>query len=736
MARTSRALPAVLLVFLAASGVAGVIGPAGVAGATETSLYLRMELAAPIGGGFESFFTPADGTFSAVYRAPETVSVRFSSPDRPSGRALTFAAPGGETIAPGYYRDARAYPFHDPSGPGLCISGLSFGCLELTGSFVVKELVIGPDDEVISFRAIFEQHRNDDVPGLLGEIRFDSEAGLVLRGPLERPVERTARLSFGAQGSGPGGEAAALSADGLPPGAMFADGGDGTATLTWTPPFEEGGFHEVTLRATAGAASDTLTTRIEVTGVTSLVVEPDPDDPFWEGQRFFLYPEEGDFDIRRNIDNSVLVGFDATFERWRVEFKAPFDAPLEVGVYEGATKFPDPSEPGFNIFGNAHGYININATFEVKQVDYGAGDEIEAFWATFEMVAGSSGFPLRGEVRYHADVETLVRAPVRASVPADVGKLRLDVRAFSATGDPPALRPEALPTGAFFADRRDGTGFLTWEPETSQTGVHTIVFRGEATGGGTDRAATDVSVLPSNDDFDNAIGARTVPFSAAGDNSTATTALDDPLTHCGGRSNTVWYAFTPTQGGRVIASITESETNLVLTAYTGTRGILHEIGCSSMGTGPGSRVELDVVPGETYYFMVSSSFFGGGQFVFNLHPPLAVGVRVERRATLDSFVSRAEIVATITCSRPVSVNIDAVIEQARGQQTRAGEASLSVACPGERTLSISIHPIGGSFRPGPATATVAVRAFDPTTGEQAQAEVTQEILLRRAPRQR
>src|SRR6266545_3924344 len=56
---------------------------------------------------------------------------------------------------------------------------------------------------------------------------------------------------------------------------------------------------------------------------------------------------------------------------------------------------------------------------------------------------------------------------------------------------------------------------------------------------------------PANDDFDSATVIAALPFSDSISTADATTAGDDPS--CTGNEHTVWYAFTPTQDGIIMA---------------------------------------------------------------------------------------------------------------------------------------------------------------------------------------
>jgi len=58
----------------------------------------------------------------------------------------------------------------------LNIDGNYHGCNTLAGNFEVREISYGPNNEVRSFWAAFEQHCEGIAPALLGEIRYSANA--------------------------------------------------------------------------------------------------------------------------------------------------------------------------------------------------------------------------------------------------------------------------------------------------------------------------------------------------------------------------------------------------------------------------------------------------------------------------------------------------------------------------------------------------------------------------------
>jgi hypothetical protein len=83
---------------------------------------------------------------------------------------LEFAAPPGQTLAPGTYSDAVRVVSQGSGQPGLDVWGMGRGCNALSGSFMVSDAVFGPYGYVQSFHAAFEQHCEGHTAALRGEV--------------------------------------------------------------------------------------------------------------------------------------------------------------------------------------------------------------------------------------------------------------------------------------------------------------------------------------------------------------------------------------------------------------------------------------------------------------------------------------------------------------------------------------------------------------------------------------
>ena len=88
-------------------------------------------------------------------------------------------------LEPGYYGDAQRYPFGNPTGGTLSVSGAN-GCNTLTGWFVIDSISFS-GDTVTGVDLRFEQHCGGAEPALRGKIHWRSDDPTVPVGPQVPP---------------------------------------------------------------------------------------------------------------------------------------------------------------------------------------------------------------------------------------------------------------------------------------------------------------------------------------------------------------------------------------------------------------------------------------------------------------------------------------------------------------------------------------------------------------------
>lgn len=257
--------------------------------------------------------------------------------------------------------------------------------------------------------------------------------------------------------------------------------------------------------------------------------------------------------------------------------------------------------------------------------------------------------------------------------------------------------------------------------------------------------ASTAHAQEASDSLATATPIAAIPFAAATPTIGATTAADEPRPGCtfgtdpATGSNSVWYRYTATADGSLIADTLGSTYDTVLAVWDGAPdagGIA--IGCAdddfeSSGTLQ-SVVPFNAVSGHTYYFQAAFySYPGFGPeptLVFHLAPPLPP---LEASITMDSIGRAAgatgvvEVSGVVTCSRPAFVNAIVHVQQQNG---RIAAAALFLQGPcGPQPQRATGRFVGQNarFTPGQSVVTVLGSAQErfpgPTTTIYTQASV-------------
>jgi hypothetical protein len=238
--------------------------------------------------------------------------------------------------------------------------------------------------------------------------------------------------------------------------------------------------------------------------------------------------------------------------------------------------------------------------------------------------------------------------------------------------------------------------------------------------------ATALAPAPPNDAIDSPTIVGALPYRDEIETSGATIGATDPA-YCfdgsfGSDAASVWYAYTATESGPLLATTFDSDYDTSL--YVGTadgRGGLAVLGCSDDTRSQQSAVRFDAVAGETYLFAASASLFGGstgGTLVFSLDvgpPEQVVELHVDPTGTFDGYGS-ATIRGTVSCTAPAPIGAILIVEldQRVGGRHLPGNAFLDITdCPGAGIpfTAVATSPYG-RYRGGPAVAQVIFAACD------------------------
>jgi hypothetical protein len=667
-----------------------------------------------------SYLTPADGTFTAQKNSGNGVSVRFQGPQPNDFWWLDFAAPGRVPLTPGTYSGATRFPFQPANRPGLDVAGQGLGCNTLQGTFEILEIAYGSAGAILAFHARFEQHCESAGQALVGDVRYEAGGSVANIGPLTSIVEQARPLSFGTHAFSTDPEPPGVTAPVLPDGAAFTDAGGGRGTFLWTPGFDASGPHLARFEArSAGGEVESLTTRIEVVGVSSLWYESEPGDPIGLGGRLFATTVTGGFSATET-SNILSVGYAEEAAAANLMFTAPNGAPLVPGVYEGATPYHEPNQAGLHIL--VGGFCAVaDGRFEVKEIRRGADGEVLAFRAGFEQRCAGAPGGIRGEIRYRADVPVLVHAPERL-VHMAREPMAFEVRGFAHGDRPVVLTAEALPPGARFADRGDGTGRFDWLPGALDAGRSRMIFHAADETGRADAAWTDLDVRLANDDFAGASVISALPFHDEANTLAATRASDDPS--CDTYDDTVWYAYTSPIDQVLVASTEGSDYETTVSAYAGPAPFPEPLACAF------GDLVLEARAGMTYFFMVNGRQ-GGGRLEFSVVPyrPLELGLTLEPAGRLDPRSGAITLSGTVICSHPAQVSLDLVLTPSAGRSPDRAGLTIEVDCIAATRWSASLAADGSRLHPGVAALAAEARAHDDLTGQPAAASAAETIAI-------
>lgn len=299
-----------------------------------------------IGGGVSTTFT----TFSATPRVDSNGLLSLAA----GGYSYYFEAASGQLV-PGPYEGATRWPFNDPGEPGLSIFGNGRGCNTLTGRFDLHELVFDAGGALARLALDFEQHCEGGIPALYGFVRFNSDVGL-------------------------------LDSD-----------GDGVLDLKDNCPTVRNADQADSDADGQGNVCD------QVQGATLVYLDSRPGDYIGGGRQWLFTPEDGG-PITASVGGTGFVQVSAG--GFNFYFAARQTESLEVGSYEGATRYPfnEPTEPGLSVSGNGRGCNQLTGRFDVLEITRQPDGRVRNLAIDFEQHCEGGSAPLFGLVRYNSEV--------------------------------------------------------------------------------------------------------------------------------------------------------------------------------------------------------------------------------------------------------------------------------------------------------------------------------------------
>jgi len=226
-------------------------------------------------------------------------------------------------------------------------------------------------------------------------------------------------------------------------------------------------------------------------------------------------------------------------------------------------------------------------------------------------------------------------------------------------------------------------------------------------------------------DFATATQIDHLPYTNAQDTSLATVGSDDMF--CGGLGGSVWYRITSQADQDIYVDATASDFPVSVSAYTGARGSLTQIGCEA------GVLKINAAAGQTYNLMLSPFFRGsGGNLALNIYavPALKLQVQVNETGFFDPRSGLAVICGKMTTSRPCQVRLAGTVIQDHGHSHHAaGTFQVSTVCPQSIVWRAVIPRPQNRFVGGTARVELAGFAFDAAAGDSADANARASVTL-------
>lgn len=209
-----RALTGALTGLAAAVGLTTALAaPAAAASGTPTAVtrYTYTSQAGDyIGQGVTATYKPSTATITAGGSADY---VRFHVSTGDEWWDVDLAAPQGEKLHPGVYRDAERASFRTGRSPGLDVSGDGRGCNEVYGQFSVNQIETDTSGAITVLDATYTQHcESATAPALKGVVKYrahplsyayTSDPGdYIGQGTSKTHTGSTSTFSLGARGNG------------------------------------------------------------------------------------------------------------------------------------------------------------------------------------------------------------------------------------------------------------------------------------------------------------------------------------------------------------------------------------------------------------------------------------------------------------------------------------------------------------------------------------------------------
>jgi hypothetical protein len=461
-------------------GVAGVaialVAPAAAHAAAADAVVMFSDPGDYIGGGAVRLYTPANGTIS-VSGSTADLTVGVSGGTNGDSFGLEFAAPYGQSLAPGVYDRAQRAPFREAGRPGIDIGGDGRGCNTIEGRFEVKDIAVTPEGVLQRLWIVYEQHCEGGTAALFGEVRLGEPgpagpggvAPAIVRWPVSDvgkpstvvPATIIATAPMQVTGASLGGDSPgdfAIRLDECSGRSLVA----GQSCQVWVR-YQPGvaGTRLATLHVGDSGGSDYPIDLqgFSYGGTTRLTMTSDSGDYIGQGKTWSYTPANATISAG---GSRRVIGFgidSATGDWWNGTFAAGDGDILAAGSTYAATRYPfNGSGAGIDISGNGRGCNTITGTFTVTEANFEQDGRLHSFGATFEQHCEGGAPALRGTFEYRKGDTTqpapwMVSGPGSTAPPTTFGSLAPGAGSTPPPSPPTATSP-APGTGGVAGQKR------------------------------------------------------------------------------------------------------------------------------------------------------------------------------------------------------------------------------------------------------------------------------------------
>jgi hypothetical protein len=378
-----------------------------------------------VGGGADRVYDSANASIS-LSGTQYDLNVRVSGGTYGDEFDLEFASPPGEALHEGLYLRAQRAPFRESGRPGIDVSGDGRGCNEVGGRFDVKRVTFTPDGAPESLWLSYEQHCENGLPALFGEVRvgLPAPSSALVSAPrgiwwpdldggakgktVPITILNATQAEVGVAGTdirGRNNGAFEIRLDECSGTTLFA-GDSCNVFVRFVPRAPGPRVARLIITDDSAMRHSVSLDGYRIPGRTRFVMHSDDGDWIGGGRDYSYNPRNASIGAGgdRRYAYMGVDGNDGNW--WTAEFVAPKDDILAPGTtYDGALRYPfNNGAPGMDVSGSGRGCNTLTGKFTVTALRVAADGMPRYFGIDFEQHCEGGTPALRGTVEWRLPV--------------------------------------------------------------------------------------------------------------------------------------------------------------------------------------------------------------------------------------------------------------------------------------------------------------------------------------------